>query len=221
MVGKGLRADGATCLGYEPSRDAVHGLFLGHDARVRSGTVLYRGTVIGQGLQTGHNVVIREECQIGDDVCVWSNSVIDYGCRLGDRVKIHCNCYVAQYTDIEDDAFLAPGVTIANDIYPGQTSSASRMRGPSIGAGAQLGVNVTVLPYVRIGEESLIGAGSVVTKDIPPGVVVVGNPARVTGEVGALRPVELRREVTARRRESGIPTNRSPLLSDPVPERQQ
>jgi acetyltransferase-like isoleucine patch superfamily enzyme len=99
---------------------------------------------------------------------------------------------VAQYTDIGDDAFLAPGVTIANDLYPGNDESARRMAGPTIEADAQIGVNVTILPFVRIGRGSLVGAGSVVTRDIPPGCVAFGNPARVTGEVEALRDIASR-----------------------------
>ena len=164
-------------IGYPVTRADVEPLALGPGARLRSGTVLYDGTTIGRCLQTGHGVVIREACTIGDDVSVWSNSVIDYGCRIGNRVKIHCNCYVAQYTELEDDVFLAPGVTIANDLYPGDRRSAQLMAGPKIGAGAQIGVNVTILPFVRIGTGALIGAGSVVTRDIPAEVVAFGNPA--------------------------------------------
>jgi acetyltransferase-like isoleucine patch superfamily enzyme len=159
---------------------------LGPTARLRSGTVLYDGTTIGRCLQTGHGVVIREACTIGDDVSVWSNSVIDYGCRIGNRVKIHCNCYVAQYTELDDDVFLAPGVTIANDLYPGDRRSAQLMAGPKIGAGAQIGVNVTILPFVRIGAGALIGAGSVVTRDIPAVVVAFGNPATARRMVAEL-----------------------------------
>ena len=81
--------------------------------------MLYAGSRIGARLQTGHHVVIREDCEIGDDVSVWSNTVIDYGCRIGDGVKIHCNCYVAQYTEIGDGAFLAPGVTLRQRPLPG------------------------------------------------------------------------------------------------------
>jgi acetyltransferase-like isoleucine patch superfamily enzyme len=135
-------------------------------------------------------VVIREDCRIGDDVCVWSNTVIDYGCRIGNRVKIHCNCYVAQYTEIGEDAFLAPGVTIANDLYPGDERSAALMGGPKIERGAQIGVNVTILPHVRIGAGSLVGAGSVVTRDIPPGVVAFGNPAIVRRGVAELPGID-------------------------------
>jgi acetyltransferase-like isoleucine patch superfamily enzyme len=182
----GLVADPGVLVAYAGSRGTFGEFLLGRDAILRSGTVLYSGSRIGARFQTGHHVVVREECEIGDDVSVWRNSVIDYGCRIGDRVKIHSNCYLAQYTEILDDAFLAPGVTVANDLYPGQAESARLMSGPFVGAGAQIGVNVTLLPYVRIGNGCLIGAGSVVTHDVPPGTVAFGNPARVRGRVADL-----------------------------------
>ena len=97
---------------------------------------------------------------------------------IGDRVKIHCNCYVAQFTRIEDDAFLAPGVTIANDLFPGNAESARAMCGPWISAGAQIGANATLLPFVSIGTGAVIGAGSVVTSDVPDGAIAFGSPAR-------------------------------------------
>jgi acetyltransferase-like isoleucine patch superfamily enzyme len=78
---------------------------------------------------------------------------------------------------IEDDVFLAPGVTIANDLYPGDDRSAKLMTGPHLCAGAQIGVNVTILPFVRIGAGAIIGSGAVVTRDIPDGMVAYGNPA--------------------------------------------
>ncbi len=192
LVGEGLQQDASAILGYPPSRVAPGDLVMGAGARVRSNTVIYLGSRIGARFQTGHNVIIREECTIGDDVSVWSNSVVDYGCRIGNRVKIHSNCYIAQFTEIEDGAFLAPGVTIANDLYPGQAASAARMSGPLIGAGAQIGVNVTILPFVRIGAGCLIGAGAVVSRDIPDGSVAYGNPATVRGTVRQLESIEVR-----------------------------
>jgi len=158
-------------------------LIIGDDAIIRSGTVIYLGTRIGAGLRTGHNVVIREENLIGEGLQIWSNSVIDYGCRIGDHVKIHCNCYVAQFTVIEDDAFMAPGVIIANDMFPGKQFPELPMQGPTIKRGAQIGCNCTLRPGVTIGEYSLIGAGSVVTKDIPARVIAYGNPARVVKRI--------------------------------------
>ena len=186
-----LTADPGVVVGYPAGRGRPGPLELGPGAVLRSGTVLYTGSRIGRGLTTGHGVVIREECEIGDDVAVWSGSVVDYGCRIGAGVKIHTNCYVAQYSEIEDGAFLAPGVSLANDVLPGDPLSADLMLGPSIGAGAQLGVNVTVLPGVRIGAGCVVGAGSVVTQDLPDGTLAYGNPARVAGP--AQRPAaELR-----------------------------
>jgi acetyltransferase-like isoleucine patch superfamily enzyme len=185
-------ADPTVIIGYPIDADPDQPLRLGRHARLRSGTVLYHGSQIGTHLETGHGVVVRERCQLGDHVSVWSNTVIDYGCRIGHRVKIHANCYVAQYTTIDDDAFLAPGVTIANDLYPGNARSAELMTGPHIGSGAQIGVNVTILPYVHIGAGALIGSGSVVTRDIPPGAVAYGNPAKVHRQIADLPDIDSR-----------------------------
>lgn len=189
-LANGMMADRGVLVGYPVSRADAEPLVLGAGARLRSGTVLYDGSTIGRCLQTGHGVVIREDCEVGDDVSVWTNSVIDYGCHIGNRVKIHCNCYVAQYSELEDDVFLAPGVTIANDLYPGDRRSADLMSGPRIGAGAQIGVNVTILPFVRIGPGALIGAGSVVTRDIPAAVVAFGNPAMPRRAVADLPDID-------------------------------
>ncbi|MEE9413796.1 MAG: acyltransferase [Acidimicrobiales bacterium] len=181
--------DAGVVIDYHCERKQVPSLELGDNARLRSGTILYEGSSIGDNFQTGHNVIVREECTIGANVSIWSNTVIDYGCVIGDNVKIHTNIYVAQFTIIEDGAFLAPGVSIANDLYPGDDDSAEVMAGPIIEAGAQIGVGVTLLPYVRIGAGSIIGSGSVVSRDIPPGVVAFGNPARVNRKVADLPPV--------------------------------
>ena len=190
LIGDGLRADVSAILGYPPARGCITGLQLGPDAWIRSGSAIYNGSQIGARFETGHNVVVHEDCVIGDDVSIWSNTVVDYGCRIGNRVKIHSNCYVAQYTEIEDDAFLAPGVCVANDVDPGHAKSADVMSGPSIGVGAQIGVNVTLLPFVRIGAGSLIGAGAVVVADVPPGSIAFGNPASVRGRVEDLAAIE-------------------------------
>ena len=128
---------------YPSDRVAGSELTMGTGARLRSGTVIYAGSTFGQRLHDRAQRRDPENTYIGDDVSIWSNSVIDYGCVIGDRVKIHSNCYVAQFTELEDDVFLAPGVTIANDLYPGNEDSAEAMAGPLFARGAQIGVNVT------------------------------------------------------------------------------
>lgn len=192
QIGDGLVADDGVTLGYASSRSAAQRLVLGPGARLRTGTVLYAGVEIGSGFQSGHHVIVREGTRIGDQVAVWSNAVIDYGCVIGNRAKIHCNCYVAQFTELEDDVFLAPGVTIANDLFPGNPESAAAMAGPLIRAGAQIGVNATILPYVTIGAGAIVGAGSVVTRDIPPATVAYGHPAVPVRRVDELPTVSAR-----------------------------
>ena len=182
--GSDPRLDEGIIVGYLSPRGGVSSILrIGNGAVIRFGTVIYAGSTIGDRLETGHNVVIREENRIGSHFSIWNSSVVDYGCTIGNNVKIHCNCYVAQFTTIEDDVFMAPGVTIANDIHPGCADSRACMRGPTLKRGVQIGVNATILPFITIGEGSLVGSGAVVTHDIPAGSVVYGNPARVRGSV--------------------------------------
>ncbi len=183
QVGKDAFVDEDVILGYPSGRLKQAGdLVIGDFAKIRSGSVIYQGVKIGDHFETGHHVVIREDSKIGDSVSIWTHTIIDYSCVLGNRVKIHSNGYVAQYTVIEDDVFIAPGVIFANDKYP----VSDHLEGPHVKRGARIGVNVTILPGVVIGEEALVGAGSVVTKDVPDRSVVAGNPARIMGAVDQL-----------------------------------
>lgn len=176
--------DPSVVLGYMPGRELKNpALRIGAGARLRSGTVIYAGTSIGTRLETGHHVVIREENVIGDQLSIWNNSTIDYGCQIGDRVRIHNNVYVAQFTTIEDNVFLAPGVMLANDPHP---VCGLCMRGPTIKSGARIGINATILSHITIGENALIGAGSVVTKDVPANTLAMGNPAIAVKSVDEL-----------------------------------
>ena len=184
QLGDDHAVDPNVLLGYRPGRQiSLLPLTIGSHARLRSGTVIYASVQIGSGFETGHNVTVREETRIGDDCAIWNNSTVDYGCILGNRVKIHNNVYVAQYTAIEDDVFLAPGVMIANDPHPLCTKC---MQGPTIRNGAKIGINSVLLAHVVIGQNALVGAGSVVTKDVPEGMLVVGSPAKVVCHVDEL-----------------------------------
>ena len=183
-LGPGASIDPGVILGYPSGRAGVSGpTRIGAGARLRAGSIIYAAVEIGDGFETGHHAIVREENRIGSHCTVWNHSTIDYGCVIGNRVRVHCNVYIAQFTTLEDDVFLAPGVTIANDPHPVCTKC---MQGPTIRQGARIGVNVTLLPLITIGEHALVGAGSVVTGDVPAGMLVAGNPARVVGPVDSL-----------------------------------
>ena len=183
QLGKGAKIDKTAIVGYAPSRTTrklLYGklLVIGDGAQVRSGSVVYLGSIIGKNLETGHNVIIREENKIGDDVKIWSGTIVDYECTIGNNVKIHSNCYISQLTKIEDDAFIAPGVMIANEKYPTGKWDPGRVAGVTIRKSARVGMGSIILPGVSIGENSLVGAGAVVTEDVRAGEVVYGVPAR-------------------------------------------
>jgi acetyltransferase-like isoleucine patch superfamily enzyme len=158
-------------VGVVPGRkiEDLH-LVIGSGARLRSGTVIYAGSRIGEKLETGHGVVIREECVIGDRFQIWNNSTVDYGCAIGDGVKVHASCYLAQFTVLEDGVFLAPGVITANDPHP---LCGACMKGPTVKRMARIGVNATLC----------FGRDIPLDPDVPDRAVVVGNPARVVGKV--------------------------------------
>jgi acetyltransferase-like isoleucine patch superfamily enzyme len=184
-LGQDCSIDAGVILGYPPGRPIERKpVRIGDHAQIRSGTVIYASVEIGNGFETGHNVVIREDNRIGHDCAIWNGTTIDYTCVLGNRVRIHCNSYVCQYSIIEDDVFLAPGVMLANDPHPLCTKC---MQGPTIKSGAKIGINSTIRPPVIVGENALVGAGSVVISDVPARAVVVGSPARIIGDVDSLK----------------------------------
>ncbi len=137
---------------------------------------------LGRGLQTGHNVVIREENVIGDNVGIWSNSVIDYGCRIGNNVKIQNNVSVYDDVTLEDDVFCGPSAVFTNVVNPRAHVSRKHEYVPTlVRRGATLGANATVVCGRVIGRYAFVGAGAVVTRDVPDHALVIGAPARQTG----------------------------------------
>lgn len=189
-IGPGTLIDDDVRLGRS-TNGATRPIEIGRDARIRGGSLIGDGVRIGDRLDAGRNVVIGEDTVIGDDFHVDSNTFIGAGCTLGDRVRIQANCYVAAYTTIQDDVTIGPGVGLANDPHPGSDSHAC-MRGPTIERGAQIGMNATILPFVTIGQRSVVGAGSVVTHAVPAELVVAGNPARVLKSVAQVTcPLDL------------------------------
>jgi acetyltransferase-like isoleucine patch superfamily enzyme len=161
-------------------------LQLGENAIIRSHTVIYYGNKIGSNFVTGHHVLIREENLIGNNVSIGSNTVVEHHVKIGNNVRIHSNAFIPEFTEIEDDAWIGPNVIITNAKYPRSPNVKKELKGAYIRKGAKIGANCTILPGLEIGENSLIGAGSVVTINVPPNKVVVGNPAKIIKDISNL-----------------------------------
>lgn len=159
---------------------------IGPEAHIRSHTVIYAGNSIGKNFQTGNKVNIRELNQIGDEVSIGTLSVIEHHVHIGNNVRIHSQVFVPEYSVLEDGTWLGPNVVLTNAKYPLSPGAKESLKGPVIKKGAKIGANVTILPGVVIGENALVGAGSVVARDVPDGAVVVGNPARIIKNISEL-----------------------------------
>lgn len=175
-IGKNVRIGQFVTIGIEKGELKTT---LGSHSQIRSHTVLYGGNTIGDHFETGHGVLIREANTIGNKVSVGSHTVIEHHVRIGNNIRIHSNSFIPEYSILEDNCWIGPHVVLTNAKYPRSPSAKAELKGPHIKRGAKIGANATILPLVVIGREALVGAGAVVTKDVPDRAVVVGNPATV------------------------------------------
>jgi len=147
---------------------------------------------IAPDVRLGRNVRIYDfanlyGCEIGDDVKIGAFVEIQKGAKIGSRCKISSHTFICEGVTLEDDIFVGHNVTFTNDRYPRATNGDGQLQTDDdwvcvrtlIKRGASIGSGATLLCGITIGEKAMIGAGSVVTKDVPPGAVVAGNPARV------------------------------------------
>lgn len=155
--------------------------------------------LIGEGAAIWNHSQVREGAQIGAESILGKNVYVDFDVCVGSRVKIQNNCSVYHGATIEDGVFLGPHVVITNDLYPRSINPDGTLKGNddwSVGPvricyGASIGARSVILPGVTVGTFAMVGAGSVVTRDVEPYALVVGAPARRIGYVCACgRPLQ-------------------------------
>ncbi len=166
---------------FEGRLNDVKGAVIGDDCLIRDSTIIYSQVVIGDKVKTGHFVLIRENTDIGHNTLIGSGTIIDDNCRIGANVSIQSGVYIPTNTVIEDDVFIGPRVCFTNDKFMGRRDI--EMKGAHVGKAARIGANSTILPGLKIGHDSVIGAGAVVTQDVGEYEIVAGVPAKKIGVV--------------------------------------
>jgi acetyltransferase-like isoleucine patch superfamily enzyme len=134
---------------------------------------------IGEGTRVWQYVVVLPGAVIGRDGNICSHCFIENKVVIGDRVTVKCGVQLWDGVTLEDDVFVGPNATFTNDLNPRSRNASATLLLTLVKKGASIGANATILPGLTIGEAAMVGAGAVVTKDVPPRTLVVGNPARV------------------------------------------
>jgi acetyltransferase-like isoleucine patch superfamily enzyme len=198
ILGDGVRVLEYAVVGKQPTlgatstakRDPLPPAQIGAGTVVSTGAIVFAGATLGAKCIVGDQACIRERVELADDCILGRGSLIENDTTVGAGTRIQAGAYITAYSTLEEDVFIAPCVVTTNDNFMGRTEKRrALMKGPTIRRGARVGGGAIICPGVEIGEEAFVGAGAVVTKDVPARALVVGSPARVLREVD---PAELR-----------------------------
>jgi len=188
VLGEGVRILENAVVGKQPSlgskstarRDPLPPARIGDGTVVSTGAIVFAGSTVGANCIVGDQSCIRERVELADDCILGRGSLIENDTTVGAGTRIQAEAYITAYSTLEEDVFIAPCVVTTNDNFMGRTERRhEQIKGPTIRRGARIGGGAIICPAVEVGEEAFVGAGAVVTKDIPARMLVVGNPARV------------------------------------------
>jgi acetyltransferase-like isoleucine patch superfamily enzyme len=192
VLGEGVRVLENAVVGKQPSlsprstarREPLSPTVIGDATIVSTGAIVFAGSTIGARVILGDQSCVRERVTIGDDVVLGRGALVENDTTIGSLTRIQAEAYITAYSTLEEHVFIAPCVVTTNDNFMGRTERRHDViAGPTIRRGARIGGGAVLCPGIEIGAEAFVGAGAVVTKDVPPRVVVVGSPARVLREV--------------------------------------
>jgi acetyltransferase-like isoleucine patch superfamily enzyme len=152
---------------------------IGPGALIRSHSIIYAGCIIGSGFASGHRITVRENSIIGERCSMGTLSDIQGNVKIGNYCRLHSNVHISQTCSIGDFVWMYPFSVMTNDPYP----PSEDINGGHLGSYSQIGVHAVILPGVRVGENCLIAANSVVTKMVPEFSLVKGDPAKVVMDI--------------------------------------
>jgi acetyltransferase-like isoleucine patch superfamily enzyme len=187
VLGEGVKVLEGAVVGKQPTlsprstakREPLAPTTIGDGTIVSTGAIVFAGSTIGARVILGDQSCVRERVEIGDDVILGRGSYVENDTTIGAMTKIQADAYITAYSTLEEHVFIAPCVVTTNDNWMGRTEQRfGNVKGPTIRRGARIGGGAILCPAIEIGEEAFVGAGAVVTKDVPPRAVMVGNPAR-------------------------------------------
>lgn len=193
VIGDAVRIDDGSVVGKRPMKAAISATTteqeldpcqVGTGCMIGTHVVVYRGATIAEKVLVADLATVRENVTIGKNTIVGRGVAIENFCEVGAFVKLETNVYVTAYSKIEDRAFIAPCVATSNDNYVGRTEERFKhFKGVTVEKGGRIGVNATILPGKIIHADALVGAGALVTKDIPARKLATGSPARVIKDI--------------------------------------
>ena len=192
VLGDGVRVLENAVVGKQPSlgasstakRDPLPPTTVGDGTVISTGAIVFAGSSIGGHCIVGDQACIRERVTMADGCILGRGSLIENDTTVGAGTRIQAEAYITAYSTLEEDVFIAPCVVTTNDNFMGRTERRKElMKGPTIRRSARVGGGAIILPGIEIGEEAFVGAGAVVTKDVPARKLVVGSPARVLRDV--------------------------------------
>lgn len=189
IIGRNAKISDFAILGLPPKgkKEGEAKTIIGNNANIRSHSIIYAGNVIGNDFQAGHNAVIREFNVIGDEVSIGTSSVVEHHCSIGNSVRIHSSAFICEYSILQEGCWIGPGAVLTNTLHPLCPKAKECLKGPTIKKLAKIGAHATILPGLTIGENSLIGAGSVLIGNVPKDTVVIGSPAKILKNISSLK----------------------------------
>ena len=158
-------------------------LVIGRNSVIRSGSIIYSENKIGDNFQTGHQVTIREKTRIGNNVSVGTLSDIQGNCEIGNYVRMHSNVHIGQLSKVDSFTWIYPYVVLTNDPTP----PSNKFVGVHVKSFAVVATGALIMPGIEIGQDSLVAAGAIVTKNVADYAVVAGNPSKQISDVRKIK----------------------------------